>query len=53
MSFFYNINLFLNLIKYTILKKFKKNDSEHFSFLKNYYKEKKMVSILMLAAIIQ
>ena len=41
MSFFYNINLFLNLIKYSILKKFKKNNSEHFSFLKNYYKEKK------------
>ena len=41
MSFFYNIHLFLNLIKHSIIKKFKKDESEHFSFLKDYFKEKK------------
>jgi FkbM family methyltransferase len=42
MSFFYKINLFLNLIKYSIKEKFRKNNGKHFLFLKDYYKEKKV-----------
>jgi len=41
MSFFYKINLFLNLIKYSIKEKFRKDNGKHFLFLKDYYKEKK------------
>ena len=40
MSFFYTINLFLSLIKYSIKEKFRKDKGKHFLFLKNYYKEK-------------
>ena len=41
MSFFYKINLFLNLIKYSIKEKFRKDNGKHFLFLKDYFKEKK------------
>ena len=41
MIFFYKINLFLNLIKYSIKEKLRKDKGKHFLFLKDYYKEKK------------
>ena len=42
MIFFYKINLFLNLIKYSIKEKLRKDKGKHFLFLKDYYKEKKV-----------
>jgi FkbM family methyltransferase len=41
MNFFYKINLFLNLIRYSIKEKFSEDKGKHFLFLKDYFKEKK------------
>jgi FkbM family methyltransferase len=40
MSFFYKTSLFLNLIKYSIKEKCRKDSGKHFLFLKDYYKTK-------------
>ena len=54
MNFFYKIDLYLNLLKYSIKYKYeKKYEDKYISFLKNYFDKKKMGFILMLVAITQ